>query len=187
MKMLAKWTSATASSTVCWVTLTHFPNILCPLKHPLQQNTTCTFAKQHSEKCQESVLSKSSSHMAISAKHSLFWKPPEKYHMIQMSLQTYQKFPLQHTSFNKLIPTLMTKHSNIWGYRSHSYSNNDRLKKTLCPTSQMTLHWLLYVCLPFQSFLIDTPAIVCIGWGDVSTKSLCCFEFKPRWKNTIKS
>jgi hypothetical protein len=52
------------------VALTLFPNITCPLKHPLQQNITWPFTRQLPEKCHMSVLSKTSSHKTASRKVS---------------------------------------------------------------------------------------------------------------------
>ena len=62
----ARQTNARVSSTVCWVVLTLFPNITCPLKHPLQKNITYPFTRQL----------------------------PEIHHVTQRSLQLKQKSPL---------------------------------------------------------------------------------------------
>ena len=66
----ARQTNARVSSTVCWIVLTLFPNITCPLKHLLQKNITCAFSRQLSEKHHMSVLSKASSHKTASIKIS---------------------------------------------------------------------------------------------------------------------
>jgi hypothetical protein len=60
----------TASSTVCYVIFTPFPNAICSLKWPLYENITCSFSRQHPEKHHVSVRSKTSSHVTGSAKTS---------------------------------------------------------------------------------------------------------------------
>jgi hypothetical protein len=56
----ARQTNARVLSIVCWVILTRFPNMVCPLKCPLQQNITCPFTRHFPEKYCVSVLSKRS-------------------------------------------------------------------------------------------------------------------------------
>ena len=75
----ARLTNARALSTVCWVILKFFPNIMWPLKDLLQQNITCPFfSRQRPEKHHMSILCKASSHMSASTKHPLRRELPEK-------------------------------------------------------------------------------------------------------------
>ena len=60
-----------ALSTVCWVILIPFPNIMCSLRQPRQQNITCPFSRLLPEKHGVSVLSKISFHMSALAKNFL--------------------------------------------------------------------------------------------------------------------
>lgn len=109
----ARQTSSKASSTVCWVTL--LPNITSSLEHVLQQSITCPSSHQlpdqphvHSQQNIHShiCLSKTSSHISASAKHSLIRQFSGKKnhththththaHMTQLGLQQNRKFPLQ--------------------------------------------------------------------------------------------
>ena len=59
-----------ALSTVCWVIVMCSPDIMCFLKHPLQQNTTYLSFFRHLPEKHMSVLSKTSSHVSASAKTS---------------------------------------------------------------------------------------------------------------------
>lgn len=75
----ARLTNARALSTVCWVILKFFPNIMWPLKDLLQQNITCPFfTRQRPERHHMSILCKASSHMSASTKHPLRRELPEK-------------------------------------------------------------------------------------------------------------
>lgn len=58
--------------------LIFFPNIMCPLRYPLEPNITHSFTRQIPEKRHISVLSKTSSHMSASAEHPLVRQFPEK-------------------------------------------------------------------------------------------------------------
>lgn len=85
---VARHTNATASSMVCWVILIPFPKTMCSLK--CQSKTSYAPFPSSFQKA-PCVCSQQ--------KHSLFRKFPEKHHMIQLSFQRNQKFPLPHTTY----------------------------------------------------------------------------------------
>ena len=80
----ARLTNARALSTVCWVILKFFPNIMWPLKDLLQQNITCPFfTRQRPER----------HHMSFSAKRPLTC-------LLQQNILSEESFEKNMTSHN---------------------------------------------------------------------------------------
>jgi hypothetical protein len=71
---------------------------MCPFKHPHQQNITCPFSRQLSEKYHMPVLSKTSSHASASANYPLIRQLPMKHHMTSHDTNESPKKPEISTS-----------------------------------------------------------------------------------------